>query len=234
MAAVLEPTTFRHQLEEVRKPTHGAAHPWSVAWADGRLSLRQMAEWAKQHYYYIDRVPQQFAEMFVRCDDLKHRHFILDNLMGEELQGERHPALLLRFAEACGMSRAEVLDADVNGEILPATRGLRAWVEELVQARTIAESAAGIMIGLEGQLPLMYPKYVERCKQLGLSDPDLEFFTVHIVGDVGHNENGMRLVEHYAGTPESQRAAIGAVRASGQMRKAYLDAIYQAFGPSGK
>ena len=133
-AVVASPASFREQLEDARRPTHGAAHPWSVAWAEGRLTLRQMAQWAKQHYYYIDRVPQQFAQMFVRCDDLKQRHFILENLMGEEVQGERHPELLLRFAEACGMNRQEVLDADVNGEILPPTRGLRAWVEELVQA----------------------------------------------------------------------------------------------------
>ncbi|MBV9121326.1 MAG: iron-containing redox enzyme family protein [Chloroflexi bacterium] len=224
-------TAFRDQLEEARRPTHGATHPWSQAWADGRLSLRQMAEWAKQHHYYIDVVAQNFAALFARCDDLASRQFILDNLVGEELEGERHPALLLRFAIACGMSREEVLDADRNGEILPATRGLRSWVTELAYQRPIAEAGAGIMVGLEGQLPKMYPLYVERCKALGLTDDDLMFFTVHITGDVGHNENGLRLVEHFATTPALQRAAIGAVRASGQMRKAYLDAVYEHFGP---
>src|SRR5438477_12985927 len=103
MALATPVSTFRDQLEDARKPTHGAMHPWTLAWAEGRLSLHQMAEWAKQHYYYIDRVPQQFAAMFTRCDDVRQRHFILENLMGEEVQGERHPELLLRFAQACGM-----------------------------------------------------------------------------------------------------------------------------------
>ena len=49
---------------------------------------------------------------------------------------------------------------------------------------TLAEACAGIMVALEGQLPTLYPKYVEAMHRMGYSDDDLEFFHVHIVGDV--------------------------------------------------
>ena len=98
--------------------------------------------------------------------------------MGEETPGGRHPDLLLDFAEACGTSRADVRSADSLGRILPAVRGMRAWIEELVQSRHLAEQAAGIMVALEGQLPAMYSRYVEQCRAKGFTDLELRFFTV--------------------------------------------------------
>ncbi|MEO8500268.1 MAG: iron-containing redox enzyme family protein [Vicinamibacteria bacterium] len=219
---------FRARLVASRQQASSEMHSFSQAWAEGSLSRRQMGFWAMQHWYYIDRIPQQFGIMYTRCPDVDTRLFILENLNGEESPGGRHPDLLLDFAEACGYPRAEVQSADRDGRILPATRGIRAWIEELVQSRHLAEQAAGIMVALEGQLPTMYQKYVEYCRTLGFSERDLRFFTVHIEGDSEHADVGYRLCERYAVTPELEELAIGACRASAQMRVQYLDAVSRA------
>jgi len=219
---------FRARLVQARQQSSSEAHSFSQAWAEGKLSRKQMGFWAMQHWYYIDRIPQQFGIMYTRCPDVDTRLFILENLNGEETPGGRHPDLLLDFAEACGYPRAEVERADRDGRILPAARGIRAWIEELVQSRHIAEQAAGIMVALEGQLPTMYQKYVEHCRRLGFSDRDLRFFTVHIEGDTEHADVGYRLCERYATTSELEDLAIGACRASAQMRVQYLDAVSRA------
>ena len=219
---------FRARLVAARQQASSEAHSFSQAWAEGKLSQKQMGFWALQHWYYIDRIPQQFGIMYTRCPDVDTRLFILENLNGEETPGERHPDLLLDFAEACGYSRKEVEHADRDGRILPAARGIRAWIEELVQSRHIAEQAAGIMVALEGQLPTMYRKYVDHCLTLGFSDRALRFFTVHIEGDTEHADVGYRLCERYAATPELEDLAIGACRASAQMRVQYLDAVSRA------
>lgn len=219
---------FRARLVAARQQASSEAHSFSQAWAEGRLSRMQMGFWAMQHWYYIDRIPQQFGIMYTRCPDVDTRLFILENLNGEETPGGRHPDLLLDFAEACGYPRVEVERADRDGRILPAARGIRAWIEELVQSRHIAEQAAGIMVALEGQLPSMYRKYVDHCRALGFSDRDLRFFTVHIEGDTEHADVGYRLCERYATNPELEELAIGACRASAQMRVQYLDAVSRA------
>ncbi len=229
MTAVLEKTSFQLELEESRRPQHSGMHPFSAAWTSGELSRKQLGEWAKQHYYYIETVGQMFGMLYVRLPDVDARLHTLDNLMGEELMGDRHPDLLLRFAEACGLSRQEVLNADLNGEILAGTRGLRAWTLELGQFRPVAESAAGIMVGLEGQLPAMYSGYVEAMHKMGFTKDELKFFYVHIEGDEEHAANGLAIAERYANTPELKERAKAAVRASTQMRYNYLSGIYRKF-----
>lgn len=216
---------LRAALDAARNQASSTSHHFSRDWAEGRLTPRQMGFWAMQHWYYIDRIPQQFGLMYARCPDVDTRLFILENLNGEEADGGRHPDLLLDFAEACGYPKDEVRAADRDGRILPATRGMRAWIEELVQSRHIAEQAAGIMVALEGQLPSMYQRYVDQCRVLGFSDAALRFFTVHIEGDTEHADVGYRLCERYATTEDLERLAIGACRASAQMRAAYLDAV---------
>ena len=157
--------------------------------------------------------------------DVEPRLFILENLAGEEAPSGRHPDLLLDFAEACGLSRDEVQAADLDGRILPSTRGMRAWIEELVQARQLVEQAAGIMVALEGQLVTMYTAYIEVCRSMGFADEELAFFTVHIEGDEEHADVGYELCERYATTKELEDLAVGACRASAQMRFRYLEGV---------
>lgn len=219
---------FRARLDQAREESSSLETSFSKEWAGGRLNRRQMGYWAMQHWHYIDRIPQQFGIMYAGCPDDDARAIILENLIGEETPGGRHPDLLLDFAEACGYSRAEVRTADRSGRILPAVRGMRAWIEELVQSRHMVEQAAGIMVALEGQLPTMYTRYVEHCRTLGFTDRELKFFTVHIEGDVEHADVGYRLAERYATTPDLEDLAVGACRASAQMRRAYLEAVTRA------
>lgn len=219
---------FQQRLEEARQPSHSGLHPFSQAWVEGQLTREQLGRWATQHYYYIEPVAQQFAYLYARLPDLEARQFLLENLLGEEDPKGRHPDLLLRFAAACGRDAEAVKTAELRGEILPGARAMRSWVWELVSVRTLAEAAAGIMVGLEGQLPTLYPQYVRTLKRLGFSDDDLQFFYVHIEGDVGHNRIGLEICQRYATTTELQEKALAAVRASGRMRWAFLSDMYRS------
>ena len=223
---------FFDALEGARAPVHSGGHPFSKAWANGDLSLKQIGEWAVQHFYYIDPIPQQFAQFFCRLDDLEARQHMLENLLGEEMPDtpeKRHPELLIKFGLACGMSRDDFTEAELRGKVLPSTRAMRSWIWELVNVRHLAEGAAGIMVALEGQLPTLYPAYVDAMKKMGLTDDDMEFFHVHIVGDVEHADVGLEITSQYANTDELQQKAIAAVRASTEMRWRMLDGMHDAF-----
>jgi pyrroloquinoline-quinone synthase len=75
-------------------------------------------------------------------------------------------------------------------------------------------------------MPALYPRYVDAMRRMGFSDDDMEFFHVHIEGDTGHAHVGLELTARYATTPELQRRAIAAVRASAEMRWSMLDGIH--------
>ena len=229
MTTLMNQKDFFAALEAARQPKHGGGHPFSRAWAAGELSRAQLGEWAIQHFYYIDPIPQQFAALYARLPDLDARQHLLENLLGEEMPAcpeKRHPDLLRKFARACGVSDERMLRAEPQGEVLPTTRAMRAWIWELATLRTIGESCAGIMVALEGQLPTLYPKYVEAMRKMGFSDDDMEFFIVHIENDTEHAHTGLELTARYSTTPESQERAIAAVRASAEMRFSMLDGIY--------
>jgi pyrroloquinoline-quinone synthase len=220
---------FHTALEAARQPKHGGGHIFSRAWAAGELTRAQLGEWAIQHFYYIDPIPQQFALLYSRLPDLDARQHLMENLLGEEMPHapqKRHPDLLRKFARACGVSDERILRAEQNGEVLPTTRAMRAWIWELSGIRPLAESCAGIMVALEGQLPTLYPKYVEAMRRMGYSDDDMEFFHVHIEGDTEHAHVGLELTDRYATTAEMQERAIATVRASAELRFSMLDGIY--------
>jgi pyrroloquinoline-quinone synthase len=220
---------FYAALESARLPKHGGGHAFSRAWAAGELSRAQLGDWAIQHFYYIDPIPQQFAALFARLPDLDARQHLLENLLGEEMPhapGKRHPDLLRKFARSCGVSDERILRAEEAGEILPTTRAMRSWIWELSSVRPLGESCAGIMVALEGQLPTLYPKYVDAMRKMGFSEDDMEFFHVHIEGDTEHAHIGLELTARYATTAELQGRAIAAVRASAEMRFSMLDGIF--------
>lgn len=222
-------TEFFAALEAARQPKHGGGHAFSRAWAAGELSRAQLGDWAVQHFYYIDPIPQQLAALFARLPDLDARQHLLENLLGEEMPhapGKRHPDLLRKFARACGVSDERILRAEENGEVLATTRAMRSWIWELSSIRPLGEACAGIMVALEGQLPTLYPKYVEAMRKMGFSDDDMEFFHVHIEGDTEHAHVGLELTARYATSAELQARAIAAVRASAEMRFSMLDGIY--------
>ena len=228
---MLKKQAFFDALEAARKPQHGGGHPFSRLWAQGALSREQLGRYAVQHYYYIAPIPQQFAARYARLPDLDARQHLLENLLGEEMPDtpeKRHPDLLIKFAEACGFSRDDVVNAALRDEILPTTRAMRAWIWELSTIRHLAESAAGIMVALEGQLPTLYPAYVKAMRKMGFSEDDMEFFHVHIEGDEEHAHIGLELTDRYATTEALQERAIAAVRASASLRWSMLDGIQAA------
>lgn len=233
--AMLEKTAFFTALEDARKPRGSGKHPFSLAWSEGRLSRAQLGQWAVQHYYYISTIPPQFAALYARMPDEEGRELLMENLVGEEpphAPDKSHPRLLLKFARACGLTNEDVTGAEARGEILPATRAMRAWIWELATIRPMHESCAGIMVALEGQLPTLYPGYISAMEKMGFTEDELEFFHIHVENDEEHAAVGLELCNRFADTPQKQQMAIQAVRGSAGLRYNMLSEIREAIAVS--
>ncbi len=217
--------SFRARLEEAVRGGHSQLHPFTEVWVSGALSRRQLGEWARQHYHYVSHFSRWCALVYGRCDDQEARDFLLENMWEEEM-GTRHSELLIRFAEACGFTRDDVL----NVEVLPSTRALTAWCYEVATARSFLEAAAGLLVGLESQTPGIYrrnpPPLLEK---YGFSRDEVEFFLVHQVADEEHGERGYQIVIRHATTPELQDLAVRTVREATAMRWQYMSGLYRRF-----
>ena len=209
-------SAFRLALEEAIEQRHSAVHPWSEAWTSGKLDRRLLGEWVKQHFHYVSHFSEWLGAVYAACPHWDVQHFLLENITEEEgfvgsgdFAPVRHSELLLDFAETCGMKRAEILNAQVKGELLPETLGLQSWCA-VQSTKPFVEALSGLLIGLESQ-------------------DEVTFFTLHIVADAEHGEKGFEIVEKYATTDEQRAACVRLVKEATMMRRLYLDGVYRTF-----
>ena len=143
---------FRTQLEGAVSARHSRLNPFTEKWVKGELTRAQLGAWAAQHHQYVSQFPRWCATVYGQCPDPDARDFLLENIIEEE-SGTKHVDLLIRFAEACGVSRAEV----ESKQQLPTTRGLTAWCFEMSH-QPFHIAAAGLLVGLESQVPGIYQR----------------------------------------------------------------------------
>ena len=196
---------FRQRLEAAVAAKHSRMNPFTEKWVKGELTRAQFGAWASQHYQYA-------------------RDFLLENIIEEE-SGVKHVDLLIRFAEACGVSRKEVETA----QQLPTTRALTAWCYETSQ-RPFHVAAAGLLVGLESQVPGIYQRSLPPLKtHYGFTDHEVEFFAIHIEADEVHGERGYQIVERHSTTPEKQAEAAEQVRQATEMRWQYMTGLHRTY-----
>ena len=229
-------SAFRQALEDAIAQRHSAVHPFSDAWVSGRLDKRLLGEWVKQHYHYVSHFAEWLAIVYGHCPEQDVREFLLENIAEEEgVTGQsgfpavQHTKLLLDFAEACGKSRDEIVNAQKNGELLAETLGLQSWCA--VQAeKPFVEALAGLLIGLESQVPRIYSKTTPPLiEKYGFTEDEVTFFRLHIVADEEHGERGYEIIEKYATTPELQASCVRLVKEATLMRGLYLDGLYHKY-----
>ncbi len=229
-------SAFRLALEDAIEQRHSAVHPWSEAWTSGKLNRRLLGEWVKQHFHYVSHFAEWVAIAYANCPVPEVQHFLLENVTEEEglvgMNGAapvRHSDLLLEFAGTCGKTRAEILNAQMNGELLPETLGLQSWCA--MQAhKPFVEALSGLLIGLESQVPRIYSKTTPPLlEKYGFTEEEVTFFSIHIVADLEHGERGFEIVEKYATTDEQKATCVRLVKEATQMRRLYLDGLYRKF-----
>ena len=219
-----EHSAFRSALEAAVNARHSRLNPFTEKWVNGGLTRAQLGACAAQHYQYVSQFPRWCAAVYAECPDPDARDFLLENIVEEE-SGTKHVELLIRFAEACGATRADV----ENTRQLPTTRALTAWCYE-VSRKPFHVAAAGLLVGLESQVPGIYRRNLPPLRtQYGFTDHEVAFFTVHIEADEVHGERGYQIVERHCATPERQAEALDAVRQATEMRWQYMSGLYRAY-----
>jgi pyrroloquinoline-quinone synthase len=213
--------TFRSQLDA--QVAARGLDPFTERLRRGELTRAQLGAFAVQHRHYVSQFPRWCAAMYAGCPDVAARDFLLENLIEEET-GTRHTELLLRWAEACGVGR----EATRTIRPLPSTRGFVAWGYDMAR-RPFQEAAAGLLIGLEAQVPRVYAATLGALREhYDFSEHELEFFAIHIEADAVHSQRGYEIVERVCSSAEAREVALEAVRQAVEMRRHYMVGNYRA------
>ena len=218
------PSEFRRQLQDAVNARHSRLNPFTEKWVKGELTRPQLGSWVCQHYQYVSQFSRWCATVYGSCPDSDARDFLLENIVEEE-SGVKHVDLLIRFGEACGVSREQV----ESTRQLPSTRALTAWCYE-TSRMPFHVAAAGLLVGLESQVPGIYRRNLPPLKQhYGFTDHEVEFFAIHIEADEVHGERGYQIVERHCPTPERRADALDRVREATEMRWHYMSGLHRAY-----
>ena len=231
MPSLLSQEQFREALENAIKGKSANKAPFSIAWASGRLSRAHLARWAENHYHYVGPFADYLAYVYARTIDngkfTEAKDFLLANMYEEEIGGDRHTDLLIRFAESCGTTRERVVNPD---NMSPTTRGLQSWCYAVAMREDPVVAVAGLVVGLESQVPSIYRRQTPTLREkYGFSDEELEFFDLHIVSDEIHGERGYQIVLQHADTVDLQQRCLRICEIGAEMRLLYTTALYHDY-----
>ena len=229
MPELMNHTDFRAALESAIKGKSANKSPFSVAWASGKLTRAHLARWAENHYHYVGPFADYLGYIYARlpAQYLEAKDFMLSNMYEEEIGGDRHTDLLIRFAETCGTTAARIKDPD---NMLPTTRALQSWCYCVAMREDPIVAIAGLVVGLESQVPSIYRRQAPALRSVyGFTDQEVEFFDLHIVSDEIHGERGYQIVLEHADTPDLQQRCLRICEVGAQMRLLYTDGLYRSF-----
>lgn len=231
---MLSKPEFKIALERTLHKHLTLSHPIFLELLDpARPNLPLMRKVALQGYQLTKHFLFYVEHLFFHCPLPKFKRALLINVYEEETgrlsKTDNHVVLMENFICALGISNAE-RDAVVP---LPAT-------QELIDYRLCAMTdpsqyhvgAAAVMIASEGQnleTSAGAARHELLGKVFGLTDHDLEFFSVHQQEDVGHVEQGLNLVSELCSTERMQQEALHAVDQTCQLFYAMYDNMQREF-----
>ena len=179
-------------------------HPVIGKLQRGELTRRQIAGMMGQIYVQTTEVVRWLGALYARCPIKEVRREIFNNLLEEELGHfsgtDAHFYLARRVGEAAGATRGEMESV----KRLPATERIIKLGEHMFFEQEDWVAAFGTAFGFEYQSPLAFGAIAEALKKsYGMSDPDVEFFSVHVTADEDHTGAIVKVIEKYASAPDT-------------------------------
>ena len=217
---------FQQQMDEAIAKHAMLSHPFYQLWSDGKLELATLREYARQYYAHVKAFPTYVSAVHSRCDDLKVRQLLLDNLIEEERGENNHPELWLRFAEGLGVSREDVK----TSELLPSTVESVQRLKSLTCSPDYVQGIAALY-AYESQIP-----EVATTKRLGLQEyhgiadaRTVSFFTVHESVDKVHRQAEMKILSDACDTEDARAKAVNAAGAAARSLWDFLSGVQAAY-----
>ena len=228
MSRLLSPAELEAELRQVAARRYHHLHPFHRLLHAGRLDRTQVAAWALNRTYYQAMLPVKDAVVLSRLDDPADRRAWRRRIVEQDGEDASDSGLerWLRLTDGLGFDRARVLAFE---RVLPATRfavdayltfvrerspieAVAASLTELFSATVASERVSGMLAGYDFIARRTLAYFDQR---LARSTRDVDF--------------ALAYVQRHAVTPETQAAAIAAMRFKCDILWAQLDALHFAY-----
>ena len=247
--------TFVEKLRSIGVRSYHDKHPFHVAMNEGRVSPDALRGWVANRFYYQRNIPIKDAAILANCPVREVRrawiHRILDHdgvalrrgglqsAQPGEISAAGKPPLSeeggieawLRFGEACGISRDELLD---NRHLLP---GVRFAVDGYVNFARNQPWPIAIASSLTELFApdLMTARLAAFEKFYQWIDPrGLDYFRRRVTQARRDSDEALAITLEYCNTPELQREAVRALEFKCDVLWSMLDAIHHAYIKEGR
>jgi len=202
------PEEFLESLEAMIQPYHDqlVEHPAIVRIHTGEAPVDQIRRYLTYQYYNTRETVARILNRAGRAPNDEIRDMLIRHA-SEELG---HPEMALRTAEHFGMDPEAIARAPVPFWIDYQV----SWKWRMSCLGSFAENAAAVAVAEEGPFPYQCEKVREGLRRhYGVADERLlEYFTVHMMADKDHKENGRRILLRHATTEELRAKALTAAR----------------------
>lgn len=218
----MRPEEFKAALQAAVDKRHQANHPLVAKWAAGEVKRETVAGAIREHWYWISTVlPTMFFNICSKApQDVIDME--LENLQEETDPDNPHQDLIVRFAAACGISKAE-LDA---GRGLPTTECWANWELKTTRDEPWIAGMAAIHVSSEAQEPKLFSKILPALrKTYGFSEHDLEYWWLHAEADVDHGGVAFEKLAQHCATREQQEMAIHWAAEGARLKYMFWDGI---------
>jgi pyrroloquinoline quinone (PQQ) biosynthesis protein C len=194
---VTDADTLMGRVDQFIDEARYERHPFVSELESGRVPRERLQEWAVQKYHQTFLQNRCLSAIHTQTVYEDVRQYEMDQLIAEETGladgSAAHYALMRRFAEALG-------PLPVPADEVPVAEPVRHFVDYLVgtcQREHFVYGLLAIYIN-ERQTPsavLRMRRYL--VESLGMSEADVEWFTVHGEGDVEHAAEARKLILKY-------------------------------------
>ena len=214
--------TFREELQGVVDARHQADHPLIDKWAAGEVGRETIAGAIREHWYWIGNlIPTALFNICANApDDVVEME--MENYREETDPANPHVELLLRFCEACGMTRERL----ATGRGLPTTECWLDWELNTSATRHWIAGVAGVHIASEAQEPRLFSKVLPALRETyGFTEHELEYWWVHAEADIEHGGRAFEILVKHCDTREKQDMALHYAAEGARLKYMFWDGI---------
>ena len=180
-------------------------HPFVKAVCDGTATMDQIRTWAVQDYQFRCAVPRIALLRYVACSDPEFAPKLFE-VAEEETRGllpgsSGHPDMFVEFAEAIGLTRADL----ENAALLSATAAHLYFAELVIHTHPWFVVMAA-QVGAEGTFgPAAAALGKGFMESYGMTPESVRFFTVHVEADEEHGTLAEDIGRRYLTAPALQQ-----------------------------
>lgn len=217
---------FIKELDRVLEEKSILKHPFYQKWNEGKLTVGELQEYAKQYYHFVKHFPMFVSSVHSYCEDKNIRKMLVENIADED--GYKtgisdHPELWVNFAKALGVSENEAESVEVVDEVKKSIDGFYSLCRNNDYRVGLAA-----LYGYEKQIPEVSSVKIDGLKKFYNieNEKDIEFFSVHHEADIYHSKAELDAIMASCKSEEDQKKILDTVEKSAGLYWQMLDGVY--------